>query len=54
MADTIDRRRFLKPDTATAAACSRCRGNCDTACPFGREVCSGLIDAHARLDYCRA
>jgi aryl-alcohol dehydrogenase-like predicted oxidoreductase len=38
------------PGAATAATCAACRGPCTTACPFGREVRAGLLDAHARLD----
>jgi len=39
-----------RPGAATAATCADCRGPCDTACPFGREVRTGLLNAHARLD----
>jgi len=42
------------PHTATAAVCADCRGPCNAACPFGREVRAGLLDAHARLDLRRA
>jgi len=37
------------PDAATAAFCADCRAPCDAACPFGREVRAGLVDAHLRL-----
>jgi len=42
------------PDASTAAACADCQGPCNTACPFGREVRAGLLDAHERLDLRRA
>jgi predicted aldo/keto reductase-like oxidoreductase len=42
------------PETATARACAGCRGPCDAACPFGRRVREGLIEAHARLGPARA
>ena len=38
------------PHAARAGACTGCQGPCDAACPFGREVRAGLLDAHARLD----
>ncbi len=41
------------PDVKTAAACDRCEGPCDGACPFGRQVRTGLIEAHRRLDFRR-
>ena len=42
------------PESSTAAACDGCPGTCDSACPFGREVRAGLIEAHRRLDFRRA
>ena len=42
------------PDTRNAEACADCHGSCDAACPFGREVRAGLLNAHARLDFRRA
>lgn len=41
------------PDATTAAACNRCPGPCDVACPFGRQVRTGLIEAHRKLDFRR-
>lgn len=41
------------PDATTASACDRCPGPCDGACPFGREVRKGLIEAHWKLDFRR-
>ena len=41
------------PDATTAAACIGCSGACDGACPFGRDVRTGLIEAHRRLDFRR-
>jgi aryl-alcohol dehydrogenase-like predicted oxidoreductase len=38
-------------DDGTAAACADCSGPCDTACPFGRRVRAGLVDAHDRLSW---
>jgi predicted aldo/keto reductase-like oxidoreductase len=38
------------PQSATAATCAGCRGPCNAACPFGREVRAGLLEAHAQLD----
>jgi len=44
-------RRYRElPEAATAAVCADCHGSCNTACPFGREVRAGLLDAHTRLD----
>lgn len=37
------------PAGRRAAACASCEGPCDGACPFGREVRSGLVGAHERL-----
>lgn len=37
------------PSERRAAACASCEGPCDGACPFGREVRSGLVAAHERL-----
>jgi predicted aldo/keto reductase-like oxidoreductase len=37
------------PGRATAAACESCAGPCDAACPFGRQVRAGLVEAHERL-----
>lgn len=42
------------PPSATAAACRGCAGDCDGACPFGRQVRAGLVDAHRRLSWNRA
>jgi aryl-alcohol dehydrogenase-like predicted oxidoreductase len=42
------------PKSHTAAGCDRCSGPCDAACPFGRRVRTGLIEAHRRLDFRRA
>ena len=36
---------------ARAGWCARCPGPCDAACPFGREVRAGLVDAHHRLSW---
>jgi len=41
------------PEPSAAAACESCPGPCDAACPFGREVRAGLIEAHRRLDFQR-
>jgi len=35
----------------TAAACVRCVGRCDAACPFGRQVRAELVEAHRRLSF---
>lgn len=37
------------PAERRAGACAACEGPCDGACPFGREVRSGLVAAHERL-----
>lgn len=42
------------PPSGTAAACRGCAGDCDGACPFGRQVRAGLVDAHRRLSWQRA
>jgi aryl-alcohol dehydrogenase-like predicted oxidoreductase len=42
------------PESATAAACQDCSGGCDRACPFGREVRAGLVEAHEQLSWKRA
>jgi predicted aldo/keto reductase-like oxidoreductase len=41
------------PESSVAAACESCQGPCDRACPFGRSVREGLIEAHRRLDFQR-
>jgi aryl-alcohol dehydrogenase-like predicted oxidoreductase len=33
----------------SAAACERCPGPCDGACPFGRKVRAELVEAHRQL-----
>jgi aryl-alcohol dehydrogenase-like predicted oxidoreductase len=42
------------PAAATAQGCHDCAGECDSACPFGRKVRAGLIEAHERLSWNRA
>lgn len=42
------------PEKAKARGCERCSGPCDSACPFGRPVRAGLIEAHERLGRARA
>jgi aryl-alcohol dehydrogenase-like predicted oxidoreductase len=42
------------PGAATAEACQDCSGECDGACPFGRQVRPGLVDAHERLSWKKA
>jgi aryl-alcohol dehydrogenase-like predicted oxidoreductase len=42
------------PARATAETCRDCSGPCDRACPFGRQVRAGLIDAHDRLSWRQA
>jgi predicted aldo/keto reductase-like oxidoreductase len=42
------------PEVSTAAACKGCAGPCDGACPFGRKVRAGLIEAHRKLEFRRA
>jgi predicted aldo/keto reductase-like oxidoreductase len=42
------------PSSATAAVCHDCSGECDGACPFGRQIRAGLVDAHERLSWKRA
>ena len=42
------------PASRTAAACERCAGPCDGACPFGRRVRGGLVAAHRQLALARA
>jgi aryl-alcohol dehydrogenase-like predicted oxidoreductase len=37
-----------------AAACATCPGPCDGACPFGRKVRTGLVEAHERLSWKQA
>lgn len=37
------------PRRRSAAACSRCPGHCQPACPFGRNVRDGLTAAHRSL-----
>ncbi|HSN53333.1 MAG TPA: aldo/keto reductase [Candidatus Sulfomarinibacteraceae bacterium] len=39
------------PSEATAAVCRSCSGACDRACPFGRRVRAGLVEAHASLSW---
>ncbi len=39
------------PTAATADECRDCSGTCDAACPFGRHVRAGLIEAHERLSW---
>ena len=42
------------PDRRKAAACARCTGPCDAACPFGRRVRAELLAAHRQLTFARA
>lgn len=42
------------PREATAEECQYCSGGCDDACPFGRQVRAGLVDAHTWLSWKRA
>lgn len=42
------------PPGTTAEVCRDCSGECEGACPFGREVRAGLVDAHERLSWARA
>ena len=42
------------PESAAAAACAGCDGPCNGACPFGREVRAGLLEAHELLSWRRA
>jgi predicted aldo/keto reductase-like oxidoreductase len=42
------------PASATAALCADCDGPCDGACPFGRQVRAGLLEAHELLRWTRA
>ena len=37
------------PASTRASACQSCDGACRRACPFGREVRGGLLQAHADL-----
>ena len=37
-----------------AEMCRDCPGSCDDACPFGRQVRCGLVEAHEMLDWRRA
>ncbi|HOE12651.1 MAG TPA: aldo/keto reductase [bacterium] len=37
------------PREQTAFRCGDCAGNCDAACPYGRKVREGLIEAHRML-----
>jgi aryl-alcohol dehydrogenase-like predicted oxidoreductase len=39
------------PEPSRGAACESCSGPCDAACPFGRQVRAGMIEAHQRLDW---
>jgi aryl-alcohol dehydrogenase-like predicted oxidoreductase len=39
------------PRERSPLACDRCAGACETACPFGREVRSELVDAHRLLSF---
>lgn len=39
------------PGRRTAAACLSCDGPCDGACPFGRTVRGGLVEAHRKLSF---
>ncbi len=41
------------PSGSTAEVCRNCSGECDGACPFGRDVRDGLVDAHERLSWAR-
>jgi aryl-alcohol dehydrogenase-like predicted oxidoreductase len=42
------------PPVATARACQDCTGGCDGACPFGRQVRAGLVEAHEQLTWEKA
>jgi predicted aldo/keto reductase-like oxidoreductase len=42
------------PSAATAAVCRDCSGDCEGACPFGRQIRAGLVDAHERLNWAKA
>ncbi len=39
------------PEEARAGWCAGCQGPCDRACPFGRDVRAGLVDAHRSLSW---
>jgi aryl-alcohol dehydrogenase-like predicted oxidoreductase len=39
------------PEAANAEPCRLCVGACDGACPFGRQVRAGLVEAHERLSW---
>jgi aryl-alcohol dehydrogenase-like predicted oxidoreductase len=39
------------PEQAAAGSCRDCSGPCDGACPFGRQVRAGLVDAHQYLSW---
>ncbi len=42
------------PPAATAAVCADCEGPCNGACPFGRRVRAGLLEAHEVLRWTKA
>jgi hypothetical protein len=37
------------PNGRDAASCFSCQGDCNGACPFGRQVREGLLEAHEML-----
>jgi aryl-alcohol dehydrogenase-like predicted oxidoreductase len=39
------------PEQAAAASCRDCPGPCNDACPFGRQVRAGLVEAHQCLSW---
>lgn len=41
------------PESATAGGCGDCVGECDSACPFGRQVRADLIEVHEMLRWTR-
>jgi aryl-alcohol dehydrogenase-like predicted oxidoreductase len=45
------RRYHELPGQRSAAACLSCDGPCDGACPFGRAVRGGLVEAHRKLSF---
>jgi len=42
------------PRRSRASTCDKCAGPCDTACPFGRRVREGLVEAHRMLSFAAA
>lgn len=39
------------PEQSAAGLCRDCSGPCDRACPFGRQVRAGLVEAHQCLSW---